>query len=100
MVDGRGTGRVGRETPLEAKIFQQLRGDDAEERIRGMQTPSLIVWGDEDRALHVGTAEVLHGLLPNSEVVILEGIGHLPQLEAPERCAEDYLRFREGMGRG
>ena len=85
---------------LEAKIFQQLRTDDAEERIRGMRTPSLIVWGDEDRALHVGTAEVLHGLLPNSEVVILEGIGHLPQLEAPERCAEDYLRFREGAGRG
>jgi len=80
--------------PLEAKIFEQLRVDSLEARIRGLQTPSLIVWGDKDRAINVGTAEVLHGLLPKSEVVIMQGIGHLPMMEAPERSAEDYLKFR------
>lgn len=82
---------------LEKKIFEQIRADRVEDSIRGLKTPSLIVWGREDRAIHVDTAEVLHGLLPNSEVVILEGIGHLPMLEAPQRSAEDYLRFRSGL---
>lgn len=79
---------------LEKKIFEQIRNDRVEDRIRGMATPSLIVWGREDRAIDVGTAEVLHAMLPNSQVVILEGIGHLPMLEAVERSADDYLRFR------
>ncbi len=83
--------------PLEAKIFEQLRGDSVEERIRGLGTPSLIVWGEKDRALSVGTAEVLHGLLAKSQVVILKDIGHLPMMEVPERSAQDYLRFREAL---
>lgn len=83
---------------LEQRIFAQLQADKLEERIRGLPTPSLIVWGREDRALHVDTAGVLHGLLPNSKVLIMEDIGHLPMIEAPERSAEDYLRFRATSG--
>jgi pimeloyl-ACP methyl ester carboxylesterase len=79
---------------LERKIFAQLRDHQLDEEIKGLATPSLIVWGREDRAIHVGTAEVLHGLLPHSEVVLMDGIGHLPMLEDPRRSAEDYLAFR------
>lgn len=82
---------------LEKKIFEQIRDDRVEDRIKGMTTPSLIVWGREDRAIDVGTAEVLHAMLPNSQVVILDGIGHLPMLEAVERSADDYLRFRASL---
>lgn len=79
---------------LEGRIFEQISQDPIEDRIRGMKTPSLIVWGREDRAIDVGTAEVLHGLLPQSQVIVMEGIGHLPMIEAPEQSAEDYLGFR------
>jgi pimeloyl-ACP methyl ester carboxylesterase len=82
---------------LEERIFGQIRDDRLEDRIRGLPTPSLIVWGREDRAIHVDTAEVLHGLLPKSEVVILDRIGHLPMLEDPRRSADDYLRFRASL---
>jgi len=82
---------------LEKKIFEQIRADRVEDRIKGMATPSLIVWGREDRAIDVATADVLHGLLPNSQVVVLDGIGHLPMLEAVERSADDYLRFRASL---
>jgi hypothetical protein len=27
-------------------------------------------------------------------VVMMQGVGHLPMLEEPERCSLDYLRFR------
>jgi len=82
---------------LEEKIFAQIRDDRLEERIKGLATPSLIVWGREDRAINVATAEVLHALLPRSQVLILDGIGHLPMLEVPRRSAEDYLRFRASL---
>jgi len=83
---------------LEGKIFDQIRADRLEDRIRNVVAPSLIVWGREDRAIHVDTAEVLHGMLPKSQVIILDGIGHLPMIEAPARSAADYLAFRASLG--
>jgi pimeloyl-ACP methyl ester carboxylesterase len=65
-----------------------------EERIRGLATPALIVWGQQDRVLHPGSAGILQMLLTRSEVVMMQGVGHLPMLEDPERSALDYLRFR------
>ncbi|HEX8956054.1 MAG TPA: alpha/beta hydrolase [Burkholderiaceae bacterium] len=79
---------------LHEKIFDQIATESVEEDVTGLPTPTLIEWGAHDKAIDVRTAEVLSGLLPNSEVVILNNIGHLPMLEAPRRSAEDYLRFR------
>ncbi|MBI5064108.1 MAG: alpha/beta hydrolase [Desulfatitalea sp.] len=79
---------------LEQRIFWELSADSAEKYVSGLKTPALIVWGDQDRAIHVATAEILHGMLPNSQVIIMPGIGHLPMLEQPRRSAEDYLKFR------
>jgi len=79
---------------LEQRIFKQLAADTVEERIRGLAVPSLIVWGQQDRVLHPGTAGILQMLLIRSEVVMMQGVGHLPMLELPEKCASDYLRFR------
>jgi len=79
---------------LEQRIFKQLAADSVEERIRGLAIPALIVWGQQDRVLHPGSAGILQMLLVKSEVAMLPGVGHLPMIEAPEKCALDYLRFR------
>ena len=79
---------------LEERIFNQLRDESVENRIAGLATPSLIVWGERDRVLNVATAEILQKLLPQSQVVIMPGVGHLPMVERPEQSARDYLRFR------
>jgi len=79
---------------LEERIFKQLAADSIETRINGLRTPSLIVWGGQDRAVNVATAEVLHQLLPRSQVIIMQGVGHLPMIERPQQSASDYLRFR------
>ncbi len=79
---------------LEKRIFGQITGDSIEERIKGLATPSLIVWGDQDRLINVATTEILNGLLPNSKVIIMRGIGHVPMVELPQESADDYLRFR------
>ena len=79
---------------LETRIADQLLADSIEKRIAGLPIPALIVWGDQDRAIHVDSAQVLHGLLPQSRTIIMRGIGHLPHIESPGKCVSDYLHFR------
>lgn len=83
-----------RNVALEERIFQQIINDSVEQRISGLTTPTLIVWGDRDRIIHVETANLLHRLMPNSEVIIMPEVGHAPMLERPRQIAEDYFGFR------
>lgn len=81
---------------LHARIFETLNTEAfwVEPQLAGNLVPALIVWGDADRVLDVSGAAVYARLLPNSEVRILPGIGHLPMLEAPSQVADDYLAWR------
>lgn len=83
---------------LEARIFQQIRGDSIEARVKGLQTPALIVFGDKDRAIHPKSGEILQQLMPASQLITMPDIGHLPMLENPKQSAADYLAFRRGLG--
>ncbi len=82
---------------LEERILKQLGADPVEQRVTGLATPTLIVWGDRDRVLIPASADILHKLMPHSQVLIMPGIGHLPMLERPQPSAEDYLRFRAAL---
>lgn len=56
--------------------------------------PTLVVWGAVDRILPVAHADVAHGSLPGSELVILDRSGHFPQNEQPDafaRAVRDFL---------
>ena len=82
---------------LETRIFKNFAKEPIEKYVKGLKTPTLIVWGEKDRVLNPAAAEILHKLMPNSEVIIMKGLGHLPMLEQPGRSAEDYLKFREKL---
>jgi pimeloyl-ACP methyl ester carboxylesterase len=55
--------------------------------------PLLIVWGDRDPIIPVSHAEEAHAALPTSQLEILEGAGHVPQLECPGRFVAVLQRF-------
>lgn len=55
----------------------------------GITAPALIIWGEEDRLIPVAAGRYLDEILPQSQLVIYPGIGHLPQEEAPERSLAD-----------
>lgn len=88
-----------RNYPLEERIFKQIAADSVEARIRGLDIPALVVWGQQDRVLHPGSAGILQMLLIKSEVVMMPGVGHVPAVEAPEEAAAEYLRFRAALAR-
>jgi len=81
---------------LERQVFQQIATDSVSAAVKGLATPTLVLWGEDDRALSVGTVPLLKALLPNAQAVVLPHIGHAPMIERPQESAEDYLKFRAG----
>lgn len=55
--------------------------------------PTLIIWGDADQIIPVDHAHQAHEAMPNSRLEILEGIGHFPQAEAPEKFVQVLSDF-------
>lgn len=86
-----------RNADLEERIFVKIATDSIEQRVTGLTTPTLIVWGEGDRVIHVGTADILHKLLPRSQVIVMPEIGHMPMLERPRQSAADYVKFRTSL---
>lgn len=59
-----------------------------------IDVPVRIVWGTEDKVLRYPSASVrFREQIPEADWVVLDGIGHLPQLDDPQRTAELILEF-------
>lgn len=57
--------------------------------------PTLIIWGEDDRIIPVEHARAAHAAIPGSWLEIIEGVGHYPHCEAPERFVEALTEFIE-----
>ncbi len=57
--------------------------------------PVLIIWGARDPIIPVHHGEHAHEAIPGSRLEIFDGVGHLPQLEAPGRFVAVLERFLE-----
>lgn len=68
-----------------------------EPELAKIQAPTLIIWGAEDRALHVSSTEVMQPLLRKPSVVIMPQTGHAPMIERPQQTAEHYRAFLQAQ---
>ena len=55
--------------------------------------PVLLVWGAEDPIIPLQHARTAHALLPDSTLVVFDGVGHFPQIEAPQRFVTALTDF-------
>jgi pimeloyl-ACP methyl ester carboxylesterase len=55
--------------------------------LRSVRTPTTLVWGSEDRVVPRDCAEQYLANLPNARLEIVEGAGHLVELERPQTVA-------------
>jgi len=62
--------------------------------------PTLIVWGEHDEIIPAAHAHAAHEAIPGSRLEILDGVGHFPQAEAPERFIEVLTDFLGSTRRG
>jgi pimeloyl-ACP methyl ester carboxylesterase len=83
---------------LNRKIFNQLRSSDdppLEAMLKGIPVPTLVVWGGQDRVLHVSGAIILEAVMPDAKTEVMNSVGHLPMIEKPEETAALYSGFIE-----
>jgi pimeloyl-ACP methyl ester carboxylesterase len=52
-----------------------------------LDLPVLVLQGTDDRVVNPAVADVLEARWPHAKVVRLDGLGHLPHWEDPERIA-------------
>ena len=60
-----------------------------------IRAPALVVQGARDRLVRLGAVRALAAARPDWPLVVLDDVGHVPQLEAPERflrAVEPFLR--------
>ena len=56
-------------------------------RLSTLQPPALFVWGTHDKLIPAGFRRHVEEWLPSAEQIVLDGCGHVPQVERPEQTA-------------
>jgi len=76
------------------------RRADVERVAASLRVPTLLVWGSEDVLVPLAVGEHWVGRIPGAELVVLEGAGHNPQIEVPDRFSEIVLAFADRLDSG
>ncbi|HEY1245847.1 MAG TPA: alpha/beta fold hydrolase [Hyphomicrobiaceae bacterium] len=74
-----------REATTVARLLWERPGDPKFMRyLHRIKMPTMIVWGDEDKIIPVQQAETWRRFIPNADIKIFKGAGHLVHLEKSE----------------
>ena len=74
---------------------QQLEPGAATARLKTITLPTLVLWGSADRLIPADTARRFASDIAGARVVLLDGLGHVPQEEDPARSLAPVLEFLE-----
>ena len=62
-----------------------------------LAVPAAIIWGRDDRLIPVTSAAWFSARLPNARVTVLDGVGHVPMEEAPDRALAPVLALLQAI---
>jgi pimeloyl-ACP methyl ester carboxylesterase len=89
--------RVGRAQPQHAegqrRQWEAIQAWDAYGRLPELRTPTLVLHGADDQLIDPENARILASRIPEAELVVLEGGGHLYHSEQADRADEVVLDF-------
>lgn len=63
-----------------------------QEKLNTINCPTLIIHGEEDFIV-TGAPELVHDLIPDSELEVIRESGHYPFIEQPKAFSETLRRF-------
>lgn len=73
--------------------FKACSEFDARDSISSIETPTLIIVGDEDKLTPTKWSEYLHSNIRNSEMKIVKTAGHMVMVEKPDEVNESIVSF-------
>jgi 3-oxoadipate enol-lactonase len=81
--------------PREAYLRQLVacRGHDVDGRLGEIQSPTLVIHGDADPLVRVENGRHLAANIAGAELIVYEGVGHIPEVECFEQFNDDLLAF-------
>jgi len=85
----------GTRTALLARMEQTVLSNP-QPLLERITSPVLLLWGEADAMIPIANAADYQAALPQSELVRLPGLGHVPQEEAPDRSVAPVLAFLTG----
>ena len=75
------------------KFIWPIPDKGLKKRIHRVSAPTLVVWGKEDRLVPPVYADEFTRRIPGSRAQTVDGAGHAPHLEQPERVARMIREF-------
>lgn len=73
--------------------FKQVSGGEGVEDIPKIAVPTLILWGKDDRLILPENGERFHKDIQGSQLVMLDGLGHVPHEEDPAKTVAAVKGF-------
>ena len=67
--------------------------DATDSMLPQLKMPVLIVWGDADRIIPLAQGETMHRLVPQSELVVVPGCGHLAPMQCTDQMGPKVVEF-------
>ena len=64
-----------------------------ESRLPRIRARTLLIWGKDDRIIHVSSVEKFKKGIKDCRTVIMDNCGHVPYLECPEKSKQAYREF-------
>ncbi|MCU7247179.1 alpha/beta fold hydrolase [Pseudomonas koreensis] len=71
---------------------------DHRQDLAGLPIPTLILQCTGDPVVPVAVGEYLHSILPDSQLTLIDNMGHFPQLSAPSACSAAIDAFLTQYG--
>ena len=75
------------------ETMKNLISVDLSNSLSTIFTPTLILWGENDKATPVSDARKMHDLIKNSKLVVIPDAGHSPHQSHTSKVAEEITRF-------
>ena len=97
LMDARRAAFLATDPATFAAACAALEGLDLEADVPRLDLPALLLAGSEDQATPAAMAQALAGLMPRACFTLLDGLAHVPQLQAPARVAAELRGFLAGV---
>lgn len=75
------------------RLIRHREGDLSTADLNSIETPSLLIWGEEDKVVPIQIGHRLHGDLPDSRFFSLKKTGHLVPEENPAYVSDKIANF-------
>ena len=67
------------------------------EVVAKITAPTLVIHGRNDVLIELSSSQRMAAAIPNAKLIVYPNVGHLPQIEIPQRSAEDVAGFLKGL---